>query len=59
MNNGALIYRAHYGNDKTKFHHLQGLINQLVPDDLNKDQKIDEWKKQIIAVYSKQIGSYD
>ena len=58
MNNGALIYRAHYGNDKMKFQHLQGLINQLVPEDLNKDQKTDEWKKQILAVYSKQIGLF-
>ncbi|KAL7044735.1 hypothetical protein ACKWTF_002035 [Chironomus riparius] len=55
VNNGALIYRVYFGNDKTKFQHLQGLINQLVPEDLSKDQKTDDWKKQILSVYSKQI----
>ena len=42
--------------DKTKFKNQQGLIHQLIPDDLFSDQKIDDWKKQIINAYSKQMG---
>lgn len=53
---GALIYRGHFGMDKTKFQNVQGLINQLVPDDILSDQKHDDWKKQIVNAYSKQIG---
>lgn len=56
---GALIYRSHYGTDRTKFQNLQGLISQLVPDDLYADQKIDDWKKQILNAYSKQMGKFD
>ncbi|CRL00551.1 CLUMA_CG013811, isoform B [Clunio marinus] len=52
---GAVIYRAHFGLDRTKFQTQQGLINQLIPDDLFPDMKIDDWKKQIMNVYSKQI----
>lgn len=42
--------------DKSKFDSQQGLINQLIPDDLLPDQKIDDWKKQIVNAYSKQMG---
>lgn len=42
--------------DKTKFQNEQGLINQLIPEDLFPDQKIDEWKKQILSAYSKRMG---
>lgn len=52
----AIIYRAHFGMDRSKFQNQQGLINQLVPDDLFPDQKIDDWKKQIVNTYSKQMG---
>lgn len=51
----ALIYRVHYGMDKTKFQNQQGLLNQLIPDDLCEELKIDEWKKQIISAYSKRM----
>lgn len=54
----AIIYRAHFGMDKTKFDSQQGLISQLVPDDLYPDQKIDEWKKQIVSAYSKKMGEF-
>jgi len=42
--------------DRTKFQNVQGLINQLVPEDLFADLKIDDWKKQIVNAYSKQMG---
>lgn len=56
MQVGAVIYRAHFGMDRSNFQSQQGLINQLVPDDIYPDQKIDDWKKQIINAYSKQMG---
>ena len=56
MQIAALIYRSHFGNDHTKFQNQKGLINELVPDDLRGLLKIDDWKKQIINAYSKQIG---
>lgn len=51
----ALIYRARYGMDKSKFQNQQGLFNQLLPDDLLLELKIDDWKKQIINAYSKRM----
>lgn len=33
-------------------------MNQLVPDDLILDLKIDDWKKQITNAYSKQMGEF-
>lgn len=53
---GAIIYRAHFGTDRTKFQNQQGLINQLVPDDLLPDLRVDDWKKQILNAYSKRLG---
>jgi hypothetical protein len=54
----AIIYRAHFGIDRSKFQNQQGLINQLVPEDLYPEMKIDEWKKQIMNAYSKQMGKF-
>jgi myosin-7 len=52
----ALIYRARYGMDKSKFQTQQGLLNLLIPDDLVPEKlKIDDWKKQIINAYSKRM----
>lgn len=52
----ALIYRARFGMNKTKFQTQQGLLNLLVPEDLVPEKlKIDDMKKQIIAEYSKQM----
>jgi myosin-7 len=53
---GAIIYRAYFGNDQSKFQNLQGLINMLIPEDIISQQKPSEWKRQIISVYSKENG---
>jgi myosin VIIa len=51
----GLIYRAHFGMDKSKFQTHQRLIEQLIPDDLSGIYKTDEWKKLIINAYSKRM----
>lgn len=53
---GALIYRAHFGMDRSKFQNQQGLISQLIPDDVYADLKLDDWKAKLISAYSKQMG---
>ncbi|XP_066196580.1 LOW QUALITY PROTEIN: unconventional myosin-VIIb-like, partial [Sylvia atricapilla] len=52
----GLIYKAHYNNDRTQLAAIPKILKELVPDNLLRAVSPDEWKKSIIAAYSKHEG---
>uniref|UniRef100_A0A8C0VBS7 Myosin VIIB n=1 Tax=Cyanistes caeruleus TaxID=156563 RepID=A0A8C0VBS7_CYACU len=52
----GLIYKAHFNNDRTQLAAIPKILKELVPDNLLRAASPDEWKKSIIAAYSKHEG---
>ncbi|XP_063263865.1 unconventional myosin-VIIb [Prinia subflava] len=52
----GLIYKAHFNNDRTQLAAIPKILKELVPDNLLRAVSPDEWKKSIIAAYSKHEG---
>ncbi|KAF2985564.1 hypothetical protein EK904_009077 [Melospiza melodia maxima] len=52
----GLIYKAHFDNDRTQLAAIPKILKELVPDNLLRAVAPDEWKKSIIAAYSKHEG---
>lgn len=56
VNLAALIYRSRYGNDKSQLAGAALQLQGLLPPDLIHLQSVNEWRKQIIAAYTKDEG---
>ncbi|XP_053842613.1 unconventional myosin-VIIb isoform X1 [Vidua macroura] len=52
----GLIYKARFNNDRTQLAAIPKILKELVPDNLLRAVAPDEWKKSIIAAYSKHEG---
>ncbi|NWW11508.1 MYO7A protein, partial [Oreocharis arfaki] len=52
----GLIYKVHFNNDRTQLAAIPKILKELVPDNLLRAVSPDEWKKSIIAAYSKHEG---
>ncbi|NXC04177.1 MYO7A protein, partial [Orthonyx spaldingii] len=52
----GLIYKVHFNNDRTQLPAISKILKELVPDNLLRAMSPDEWKKSIIAAYSKHEG---
>ncbi|NWY75917.1 MYO7B protein, partial [Erithacus rubecula] len=52
----GLIYKARFNNDRTQLAAIPKILKELVPDNLLRAVSPDEWKKSIIAAYSKHEG---
>uniref|UniRef100_A0A8C5JLE3 Myosin VIIB n=1 Tax=Junco hyemalis TaxID=40217 RepID=A0A8C5JLE3_JUNHY len=52
----GLIYKARFNNDRTQLAAIPKILKDLVPDNLLRAVAPDEWKKSIIAAYSKHEG---
>ncbi|XP_044146623.1 unconventional myosin-VIIb isoform X2 [Bufo gargarizans] len=53
VNLAGLIYKIQYNNDRTQFANLNKILRDLVPEYLLRMSTQEEWKKNIIAAYSK------
>ncbi|XP_013043479.3 unconventional myosin-VIIb isoform X1 [Anser cygnoides] len=49
----GLIYKVRFNNDRTQLAIIPKILKELVPDNLLRAISADEWKKSIIAAYSK------
>ncbi|NXS56892.1 MYO7B protein, partial [Brachypteracias leptosomus] len=52
----GLIYKVHFNNDRAQLATIPKILKELVPDNLLRAIPPDEWKKSIIAAYSKHEG---
>uniref|UniRef100_A0A8C8AIM8 Myosin VIIB n=1 Tax=Otus sunia TaxID=257818 RepID=A0A8C8AIM8_9STRI len=52
----GLIYKVRFNNDRTQLATIPKILKELVPDNLLRAISLDEWKKSIIAAYSKHEG---
>uniref|UniRef100_A0A803W1T9 Myosin VIIB n=1 Tax=Ficedula albicollis TaxID=59894 RepID=A0A803W1T9_FICAL len=52
----GLIYKARFNNDRTQLAAIPKILKELLPDNLLRAVSPDEWKKSIIAAYSKYEG---
>ncbi|KAM6414628.1 unconventional myosin-VIIb [Rhynochetos jubatus] len=52
----GLIYKVRFNNDRTQLATIPKILKELVPDNLLRAISPDEWKKSIIAAYSKHEG---
>uniref|UniRef100_A0A8U7MGC2 Myosin VIIB n=1 Tax=Corvus moneduloides TaxID=1196302 RepID=A0A8U7MGC2_CORMO len=52
----GLIYKVHFNNDRTQLAAIPKILKELVPENLLRAVSPDEWKKSIIAAYSKHEG---
>uniref|UniRef100_A0A8C0FFZ7 Myosin VIIB n=1 Tax=Bubo bubo TaxID=30461 RepID=A0A8C0FFZ7_BUBBB len=52
----GLIYKVRFNNDRTHLATIPKILKELVPDNLLRAISLDEWKKSIIAAYSKHEG---
>ncbi|CAM9311704.1 unnamed protein product [Bubo scandiacus] len=52
----GLIYKVRFNNDRTQLATIPKILKELVPDNLLRVISLDEWKKSIIAAYSKHEG---
>uniref|UniRef100_A0A8C3JX06 Myosin VIIB n=1 Tax=Calidris pygmaea TaxID=425635 RepID=A0A8C3JX06_9CHAR len=52
----GLIYKVRFNNDRTQLATIPKILKELVPDNLLRAISTDEWKKSIIAAYSKHEG---
>ncbi|NXC88659.1 MYO7A protein, partial [Cercotrichas coryphoeus] len=52
----GLIYKARFNNDRTQLAAIPKILKELVPDNLLRAVSPDEWKKSIMAAYSKHEG---
>ncbi|XP_050163947.1 LOW QUALITY PROTEIN: unconventional myosin-VIIb-like [Myiozetetes cayanensis] len=52
----GLIYKVRFNNDRTQLATIPKFLKELVPDNLLRAVSPDEWKKSIIAAYSKHEG---
>lgn len=52
----ALIYRAHFGDDQQNSTHSELNLQTLLPNDMIRLQSSSDWRKKIIADYSKDAG---
>ncbi|NXB63334.1 MYO7B protein, partial [Struthidea cinerea] len=52
----GLIYKVRFNNDRTQLAAIPKILKELVPDNLLRAVSPDEWKKSIIAAYSKHEG---
>uniref|UniRef100_A0A8B9VAH4 Myosin VIIB n=1 Tax=Anas zonorhyncha TaxID=75864 RepID=A0A8B9VAH4_9AVES len=49
----GLIYKVRFNNDRTQLAVIPKILKELVPENLLRAISTDEWKKSIIAAYSK------
>ncbi|XP_028987944.1 unconventional myosin-VIIa-like [Betta splendens] len=56
FNLGGLLFRVKVDSDRTQFVMIPKMLKELVPADQLKSMSSDEWKKNIIAAYSRQSG---
>uniref|UniRef100_A0A8D2MYG7 Myosin VIIB n=1 Tax=Zonotrichia albicollis TaxID=44394 RepID=A0A8D2MYG7_ZONAL len=52
----GLIYKVRFNNDRTQLAAIPKILKELVPDNLLRAVAPDEWKKSIVAAYSKHEG---
>ncbi|XP_059711231.1 unconventional myosin-VIIb [Haemorhous mexicanus] len=52
----GLIYKARFNNDRAQLAAIPKILKELVPENLLRAVAPDEWKKSIIAAYSKHEG---
>ncbi|KAM9323016.1 unconventional myosin-VIIa-like [Pholidichthys leucotaenia] len=57
INLGGLLFRTQVDSDRTQFVMIPKMLRDLVPADQIKLMSPEEWKKHIIASYTKQSGT--
>lgn len=52
----ALLYRVQYGRRDADLKQLNKIIHQLMPEDVVRLAKIEDWRKAITKIYNSHIG---
>jgi len=52
----ALQYRVRFGDDKSQFGQIAGMVKDIIPMDLVSKKSAEEWKKAVVAGFNKHSG---